>query len=81
MIGREPAAAIAFFLACQGMAWTLFPLLGDTPPPWRWRRSLLVTSVAQHALYAGTVAAVSNEFRRRRHRAAPFHRAGTDASR
>ncbi|MEO9138316.1 MAG: hypothetical protein ABI345_04555 [Jatrophihabitans sp.] len=65
-LGSEPRAAAAFFAACQTMALTLFPLLGDTPPPWRWRRDLLVTSIAQHALYASTVAATSHVFRVRR---------------
>lgn len=62
----EPRATVAFFAACQTMALTLFPLLGDTPPPWRWRRDVLVTSFAQHALYATTVAATSHAFRVRR---------------
>lgn len=52
-----PSAAGTVFLAgCQAMAFGLFPLLGDTPPPWRWTRGQLVTSLAQHALYASTVA-------------------------
>ncbi len=66
VLGSEPAAAAAFFVACQSMALTLFPLLGDTPPPWRWRRGLLLTSMAQHALYAATVAVASHKFRERR---------------
>lgn len=54
-----PAADLAFFVACQAMALALFPVLGDTPPPWRWGRRLLVTSLVQHAVYAGTVAATN----------------------
>jgi hypothetical protein len=53
----RPKAAVVFYVGCQAMAMTLFPTLGGTPPPWRWRRSVLVSSLAQHALYAATVCA------------------------
>lgn len=66
LLGSEPRAAAAFFAACQTMALAAFPLLGDTPPPWRWRRDLLAVSFAQHALYAGTVSVASHAFRTRR---------------
>lgn len=59
LVGREPAAVLAFYLGCQVMALGLFPVLGDTPVPWRWRRDLLVTSIVQHGIYAGVVAAVN----------------------
>lgn len=52
----EPAAGVTFFVLGQAMALGLFPVLGDTPVPWRWRRRLLVTSFAQHAVYAAAVA-------------------------
>lgn len=55
-IGREPAAGLVFFAASQVMALGLFPVLGETPPPWRWERPLLATSFVQHGIYAGTVA-------------------------
>lgn len=58
-IGGEPAAGVAFFVGCETMALSLFPLLGETPPPWRWRRDLLVTSLLQHAVYAAAVAATT----------------------
>lgn len=55
--GRRASAA-TFFALCQGMAFTLFPTLGETPPPWRWRRAVLLSSLGQHAVYvAGVVAA------------------------
>lgn len=54
--GVEPAAGLTFFAGSQAMALALFPVLGGTPPPWRWERRLLVTSVVQHAIYAGGVA-------------------------
>jgi hypothetical protein len=59
---RVPNDAVAvsiFYAACQTMAFVLFPTLGETPPPWRWRKDMLVSSLVQHAVYAGVVAAVS----------------------
>lgn len=53
---HETGAALTFFTASQAMAFGLFPVLGGTPPPWRWERRLVVTSVVQHAIYAGVVA-------------------------
>jgi len=61
-LGRAlPAAAAdaAFFSGCQAMALALFPMLGETPPPWRWRAQPLVSSFVLHALYAATVGAVA----------------------
>lgn len=52
-------AAAMFYAGCQAMALTLFPTLGGTPPPWRWKRELLVSSFTVHAMYAATVATVS----------------------
>lgn len=45
-------ARLLFYAGCQTMAMTLFPTLGGTPPPWRWRTSILLSSLVQHALYA-----------------------------
>ncbi len=59
VLGREPGPGLAFFVGCQTMALGLFPVLGETPPPWRWERRLLVTSMVQHAVYAGGVAATN----------------------
>jgi len=56
---RDVAATGQFYAGCQAMALTLFPTLGGTPPPWRWRKDMLVSSLAQHALYAVTVATVA----------------------
>ena len=52
----EPAAGLAFFLGCQTMAFSFFPLLGDTPVPWRWGPRLITVSLAQHAVYVVAVA-------------------------
>lgn len=59
LLGREPGPWLAFFAGSQAMALGLFPVLGDTPPPWRWERRLLVTSFVQHGIYAGAVAAAN----------------------
>jgi hypothetical protein len=53
----EIAADAAFFAACEGMALACFPLLGGTPPPWRWRAEPLIASVFHHAVYAAVVGA------------------------
>src|SRR4051794_7915488 len=45
----------AFFAATEGLALVLFPLLGGTPPPWRWRGEVLAAGLLQHAVYAVAV--------------------------
>jgi hypothetical protein len=37
---------------------TMFPLLGHTPPPWKWPLALMATSVGTHVAYvtAGAIA-------------------------
>lgn len=52
-------ATAEFYLLCQAMAMTLFPVLGGTPPPWRWPRRILISSLGQHAVYAIAVALTS----------------------
>lgn len=51
----EPAATVAFGAVLIAATFSLFPLLGRTPPPWRWRPDVLATSLATHALYATAV--------------------------
>ena len=58
-VDSDLGAGVAFYLGCQAMALTLFPTVGGTPPPWRWKRELLVSSFTVHALYAAAVVAVS----------------------
>jgi hypothetical protein len=57
--------AAVFFGLTQTMALTLFPALGRTPPPWRWRAEPLLTSAVQHAVYAGVVVAAVGRLARR----------------
>jgi hypothetical protein len=54
-VPARTAATAIFFTGCQTMAFALFPLLGRTPPPWRWRADVVAVSLLQHALYAATV--------------------------
>jgi hypothetical protein len=60
----EPWAAVGFGATLMTATLTLFPLLGRTPPPWRWRADVLATSVATHATYVAAVAAADDGFRR-----------------
>lgn len=54
----------AYWAGLMVMAGTLFPLLGDTPPPWRWKPDVLATSLAQHGVYAVVAGAVADRLRR-----------------
>jgi len=61
----EPWASAAFGGTLMTATLSLFPLLGRTPPPWRWRPDLMATSLATHAAYVGAVAAVDDQILRR----------------
>jgi hypothetical protein len=56
----DPIATLAFGTTLMTMTLTMFPLLGRTPPPWRWPPSVIATAFATHAAYAGAVAAVDD---------------------
>ena len=43
---------------------SLFPLLGRTPPPWRWPADVLATSVGTHVAYVAAVALTDGRLRR-----------------
>ncbi len=60
---KEPGASGAFFATLMAMTLTMFPVLGRTPPPWRWPPGYLATSLATHAAYAATVAIVDDRLR------------------
>ena len=55
----EPLASVAFGATLMGAMLTLFPLLGHTPPPWRWGPAVQATCVATHVAYVVTAAAVA----------------------
>ena len=60
----EPWASAAFGGTLMTATLTLFPLLGRTPPPWRWPADILATSLGTHAAYVAAVAAVDDSVRR-----------------
>jgi hypothetical protein len=54
----EPLASAGFFATLMTATLTMFPLLGRTPPPWRWPASTVATAFGTHALYVAAVAGV-----------------------
>jgi hypothetical protein len=61
---REPAATLVFGAILMSATLSMFPLLGRTPPPWRWPRGFLATSLLTHAAYATTVGFTDDRLRR-----------------
>jgi hypothetical protein len=47
----EPWASVAFGATLMTATFSLFPLLGRTPPPWRWGPDVLLTALGTHAAY------------------------------
>jgi hypothetical protein len=56
----EPWASAVFAGTLMTATFSLFPLLGRTPPPWRWPADVMATCLATHAVYVGAVAAVDD---------------------
>lgn len=54
----EPWASAIFAGTVMSSVLTLFPLLGRTPPPWRWPVDVIATSVGTHAAYVVAIAAI-----------------------
>jgi hypothetical protein len=52
----EPWASLLFGGTLMSATFALFPLLGRTPPPWRWPPDVLATSLGTHAVYVTAVA-------------------------
>ena len=59
----EPWATIIFGATLMTATFTLFPLMGRTPPPWRWPADVLATSIGTHIAYVTTVAVVDDTLR------------------
>jgi len=59
----EPVASAIFGATLIGATFSLFPLLGHTPPPWRWPADVIATSLGTHAAYVFTVARVDDRLR------------------
>ena len=60
----EPRASALFGTTLISATFSLFPLLGRTPPPWRWPPDVMGTCLASHAAYVCAVAAVDDRVRR-----------------
>ncbi len=56
----EPWASLLFGGTLMGATLSLFPLLGRTPPPWRWPKDVMATSVGTHVAYVVAVATVDD---------------------
>jgi hypothetical protein len=60
----EPWASAIFGGTLMSATLTLFPLVGGTPPPWRWPPDVIATCLGSHAAYVAAVAAVDDSARR-----------------
>jgi hypothetical protein len=60
----EPWASVLFGCTLMSATLSLFPLLGRTPPPWRWPPDVMATSVGTHVAYVGGAAAADAMMRR-----------------
>ena len=60
----EPVASLIFGGVLMTATFTLFPLLGRTPPPWRWPADVIATSVGTHVAYVAAVAVTAGGLRR-----------------
>ena len=63
---HEPVPTAIFATTLMSATFSLFPLLGRTPPPWRWPADVMMTSLATHAAYIAAVAATDDLLGRRR---------------
>ena len=57
---REPWASALFGATLMSATFSMFPLLGRTPPPWRWPADVMATAIATHVAYVLAVASVHN---------------------
>ena len=60
----EPVASAVFGGTLMSATLSLFPLLGRTPPPWRWPPDVMATSLATHVAYVAAVAATDDTIAR-----------------
>jgi len=51
----EPGATAVFAATLMSATFSLFPLLGRTPPPWRWPPDVMATCLGTHAAYVAAV--------------------------
>jgi hypothetical protein len=60
----EPWASALFGATLMTATFSLFPLLGRTPPPWRWPPDVMATAVGTHAAYVTAVGSVDDVLRK-----------------
>ena len=60
----EPIASVVFGSVLMSATFSLFPLLGRTPPPWRWPPDVIATSIGTHVAYVAAVAVADDGLRR-----------------
>jgi uncharacterized membrane protein YagU involved in acid resistance len=48
---KEPTATLAFGSLLLGATLSMFPVLGHTPPPWRWPWQVMATCLVTHGVY------------------------------
>jgi hypothetical protein len=56
----DPWASAIFGTTLMSATLSLFPLLGRTPPPWRWPADVMATSLGTHVAYVVAVATVDD---------------------
>jgi uncharacterized membrane protein YagU involved in acid resistance len=61
---REPWASAIFGATLMTATFTLFPLLGRTPPPRRWPPDVMATCLLSHLSYVTGVAVTDDSLRR-----------------
>ncbi len=59
----EPYASLLFGSALMTMTSVAFPLLGGTPPPWRWPLDAQISSIGSHTAYIVTASLLDDALR------------------
>jgi len=58
-----PKACLVFGGVLMSATLSLFPILGRTPPPWKWPASVIATAFGTHAAYVAGVALADTAMR------------------
>lgn len=59
----EPWASAIFGATLMTATFSLFPVLGRTPPPWKWPTDVMATCLGTHAAYVSAVATADDTVR------------------
>jgi hypothetical protein len=60
----DPVASAIFGGTLMSATLSLFPMLGRTPPPWRWPPDVMATSIGTHVAYVLAVATADDTMAR-----------------